>query len=78
MKFRVLIVDDSVVIQQVLTEILEESGCESVVASNIREALQCVSTRSPDLILLDKVMLGLDGLKRSRRTSRLVTFRSLW
>lgn len=59
---RVLIVDDLPENVRLLRGLLVSLGCEIVSASNGQEALEQVAARPPDLILLDVVMPGLNGL----------------
>ena len=61
---RVLVVDDSVVIRQVITDALKaDSGIEVVaVASNGRVALEKIPECKPDILTLDLEMPEMDGL----------------
>ncbi|MBE0599199.1 MAG: EAL domain-containing protein [Desulfuromonadales bacterium] len=69
----VLIVDDDKFMRSLLRETLEEGGYATVEADCGIRALQMVGELSPDMILLDIVMPGLDGfetcleLRRDRR-----------
>jgi CheY-like chemotaxis protein len=63
----VLVVDDDPDIQLVLRGILEDEGYAVRVASNGREALECVACETPDLILLDLMMPVMDGRQFFRR-----------
>ena len=58
---KILIVDDDVNICELLRLYLEKDGFETVVANDGEEALKFVSNSSPDLILLDIMLPGLDG-----------------
>ena len=59
---RILIVDDEQSIVDVLTFALEKAGFETVVATDGVSALRLALTGAPDLILLDVMLPGLDGL----------------
>ena len=59
----VLIVDDEPSILQSLSGILSDEGFETITAANGYEALQRISTESPDLVLLDIWMPGIDGIE---------------
>jgi len=59
----ILIVDDEPTIQQSLSGILSDEGFEISVASNGYEALQVIQAESPDLVLLDIWMPGMDGIE---------------
>lgn len=58
---RILIVDDDVNICELLRIYLEKNGYETVVVHDGNTAVQYAETKSPDLILLDIMLPGLDG-----------------
>ena len=62
-QFRVLIVDDEPRILKFLEMKLKASGYEVLTAGNGSEALDQVQTQEPDLVVLDVVMPGMDGLE---------------
>lgn len=64
---RILAVDDEPLYQHLLKVNLEKEGYEVVTASNGEEALDMVSTRHPDLVIMDIMMPKLDGLTTSER-----------
>ena len=66
-KDKILIVDDNPTNLQVLTDALEPSGYHILVAPNGEIALKTAALGIPDLILLDVMMSGLDGLETCRR-----------
>jgi two-component system nitrogen regulation response regulator NtrX len=59
----VLIVDDEPSILQSLSGLLGDEGFEVLTASNGYEALKVISSDSPDLVLLDIWMPGIDGIE---------------
>ncbi len=61
MSSRILIVDDAVLNQRLLTSILRKAGFECLVAGDGGEALRAAREALPDLLLLDVVMPGKDG-----------------
>ena len=63
MNEQILIVDDSHIIREVLSDLLTGAGYRTVTAPNAREALELVLRGNADLILLDQVMPGLGGLE---------------
>jgi CheY-like chemotaxis protein len=63
----ILLVDDVKSSRQVLQHMLEHLGHSVVSASNGVEALDAVSARSFDLILMDVNMPVMDGLEATRR-----------
>lgn len=58
----VLIVDDEPSILKSLGGLLSDEGFEVITASNGYEALKIIDSESPDLVLLDIWMPGLDGI----------------
>ena len=60
-------VDDEPTIGEVVSAYLRRAGYETRVASDGFAALDAVSERSPDLIVLDLMLPGLDGLEVMRR-----------
>jgi DNA-binding response OmpR family regulator len=63
----VLVVDDDASIHKVLRLNLELEGYTVVSAFNGEEALECLASSRPDLVLLDVMMPVLDGLEVLRR-----------
>jgi DNA-binding response OmpR family regulator len=63
----VLLVDDSPEALGFLTEALEKSGFSVLIATSGQAALNIVERITPDLILLDAVMPGMDGFETCRR-----------
>jgi phosphoserine phosphatase RsbU/P len=63
----ILLVDDQPANLQVLLQTLETLGCKLLVAKNGEAALTIAQKASPDLILLDIMMPGIDGFEVCRR-----------
>lgn len=63
----VLIVDDSPEALGFLTEALEQSGFSVLIATSGASALNIVDRITPDMILLDAVMPGMDGFETCQR-----------
>jgi len=59
----ILIVDDEPSILQSLGGLLNDEGFEVITASNGYEALKIIDKESPDLVLLDIWMPGIDGIE---------------
>lgn len=71
-KKRILIVDDEVKIARILQEYLEREGFTSDMAESGEAALQSMRRHPPDLVLLDIMLPGMDGLsvcREIRKTS---------
>jgi phosphate regulon transcriptional regulator PhoB len=64
---RVLVVEDEPDIGALLAFHLEREGYQVVRSRNGLDALQQVRTRRPDLVLLDLMLPGIDGLEVCRR-----------
>ncbi len=59
----ILIVDDEPAILQSLSGLMTDEGFEIITANNGYEALKTIDTESPDLVLLDIWMPGIDGIE---------------
>ncbi len=57
----ILIVEDNSVNAKLCEKLLNKNGYETAVCSDGESAIEFVNTNSPDLILLDIVMPGIDG-----------------
>lgn len=66
----VLVVDDSPETLGFLTDMLDQAGYTVLIATDAASALELVDRITPDLILLDAVMPGLDGFEACRRLKR--------
>jgi DNA-binding response OmpR family regulator len=63
----VLVVDDSPETLNFLTDALEHSGATVLVAKEGARALALVERITPDIVLMDAVMPGMDGFETTRR-----------
>ena len=61
-KRRVLVVDDEENVTHLVSSALRFDGFETVTADNGQSALAAVAESDPDLVVLDVMMPGLDGL----------------
>ena len=64
---KILIVDDVLDNLSILGHFLQQSGLEISVARSGEKAFELVEQNKPDLILLDIMMPGIDGLEVCRR-----------
>ncbi|MGD1058847.1 MAG: response regulator transcription factor [Solirubrobacteraceae bacterium] len=64
---RLLVVDDDPSVREALALVLDLGGFDVVTASDGREAIRTLSVDSPDAVILDVLMPGLDGLEVCRR-----------
>lgn len=63
----VLIVDDTPANLSVLLKCLGDAGHHVLVAEDGEEALELIARRTPDLVLLDVMMPGIDGFETCRQ-----------
>jgi len=63
---KVLVVDDSSVLLQNLTEIVSNAGYQVSTANSGEKAIEVAQQQSPDLIFLDIVMPDMDGYEACR------------
>jgi two-component system, OmpR family, response regulator ResD len=63
----VLVVDDEPTIAEVVARYLERAGYRARIAADGPQALQAASHERPDLVILDLMLPGLDGLEVMRR-----------
>src|SRR3954464_9409593 len=66
----VLVADDDRAVREALERALQLHGYEVGLASDGDTALTAVDTRTPDALVLDVMMPGLDGLDVTRRLRR--------
>lgn len=63
----VLLVDDTPLMRQVYSDILVRHDFDVHTAAHALEALEAAATHTPDVILMDFTMPGLDGIEAARR-----------
>jgi two-component system KDP operon response regulator KdpE len=69
---RLLVVDDELPIQRILSRTLSMSGYDVLVADNGKQAVEMVRLHKPDLILLDLCLPGeFDGLEVCRKVRQM-------
>ena len=67
---KILVVDDSPTERHILTELLTKAGYQVTTAESGDEAIARVKQLMPDLVLMDVVMPGLNGLEATRQIRR--------
>lgn len=72
-KKKLLIVDDQNGIRILLMEVFSSEGYDSFQAANGKLALEIVQHESPDLVLLDMKIPGMDGLEILKRIKEINT-----
>ena len=68
---RILIVDDDKGICELLSSLVEREGFEALAAGDGEMALKMVRSEDPDLLLLDIIMPGMDGMEVLRQAKGL-------
>ena len=66
----VLVVDDTPETLSFLTDTLDQAGFTVLIATDGDSALELVDQVTPDLVLMDAVMPGIDGFEACRRLKR--------
>jgi len=64
---RILVIDDEPQIRRSLQVNLEGKGYAVAAAADAGQALQAIANRAPDVIVLDLLMPGMDGMALTRR-----------
>jgi two-component system response regulator MprA len=64
---RLLVVDDDPSVREALALVLDLNGFDVTTAIDGREAIRTLAVDSPDAVILDVLMPGLDGLEVCRR-----------
>jgi DNA-binding response OmpR family regulator len=67
---KILVVDDEAVLVETIAYNLEQAGYRVVTASDGNSALEAARSEDPDLILLDIMLPGIDGLEVCRQLRR--------
>ena len=66
-RYTVLVADDNEVAQRLCRRVLEKAGHRVLTASDGQEAVNLALEHSPDMILMDVAMPGMDGLEAMRQ-----------
>ena len=67
MGHKILVVDDELEIRNLLSQFITEEGYEVILASNGEEAIELAERENPQVILLDIMMPGIDGIETCKR-----------
>ncbi len=70
MSHRVLVVDDDPTVSDVVRRYLEQDGCRVRLVADGLAALAAVDAERPDLVVLDLMLGGIDGIEVCRRLQR--------
>ena len=69
-KLHILITDDDEVMRRLFGSLLAKAGYEIIYAPDADQGRELARRFQPDLILMDKDMPGLDGLKAAERLNK--------
>lgn len=75
MNFKILVVDDEMMLREMLKDIFSIAGYEVITAENGKEGLQKIEQEVPDFVILDgsmPVMDGFETLKEIRKNPRFI------
>jgi DNA-binding response OmpR family regulator len=64
---RIAVVDDDPRLRQILQMFLTVQGYDVAIAEDGRRGLEMISNETPDLVILDVMMPGMDGIELCRR-----------
>jgi DNA-binding response OmpR family regulator len=64
---KILVVDDEGIIRELMTYVLKKKGFITETARDGKEALDKIALDRPDIVILDIVMPGMDGLEVYKR-----------
>lgn len=62
-----LVVDDEPAILRLVAVVLQDLGCETLMAPDAESALQLVDNKNPDLVISDIKLPGIDGIEFAHR-----------
>ena len=71
MAYSILVVDDEALTLRTISRALRDEGFEVFIAMSGEEALEIFARERPDVMLLDVVLPGMDGIEVLRRVKRL-------
>jgi CheY-like chemotaxis protein len=67
MTFQILVVDDNPTNLKLASDVLEMEGYSTIKAADAEEAQKILEQTTPDLILMDIALPGMDGLTLTRK-----------
>lgn len=73
----ILIVDDREDNREILSTMLQASGLSTITAASGEEALEIVTHKEPDVILLDVMMEGMDGVEVLEKIRKNPTYQDI-
>lgn len=73
----VLVVDDSRTVRNTLQRMLRQGGFDTVEAQDGQTAVEQAQAHTPDLIIMDVVMPGMNGFQATRKLRRIPETRAI-
>ena len=64
---RILLIEDSPTDTAVLTQLLERNGHQVLASGNAEDGIETCKRERPDLVMMDLMMPGMDGMEATRR-----------
>ncbi len=71
MREKILFADDESAFRETLTKVMEEEGMDVTAVANGTDAIEAISKRPYDVVILDIQMPGADGIKVLRETMKM-------
>lgn len=71
MDHSILLIDDEEILRKTLSDDLEEEGFNVTTATNGEEGLEEFKSKHPDLVIVDLIMEGMNGIQVSKEIKRL-------
>lgn len=69
---RIIVIDDELLIAETVAEILNQEGFDATAASNGASAIELAKRWSPDIVLSDVIMPGLNGIETGIKIREIV------
>ena len=66
-KAKIIVIDDEPIIAETVAEILKDEGFEAVFVSNGDSAIELARAETPDIVLSDVIMPGINGIETAIR-----------
>lgn len=64
---KILVIDDTVLMQRMISDILQTEDFNVIIAQNGEEGIIKVAQEKPDLVILDVILPGIDGFEVCKR-----------
>jgi CheY-like chemotaxis protein len=65
-RYRVLLVEDNAILSELTAEILQDLNCEVSIVNNGKSAIEAATENDWDIILMDIIMPGMNGIEATR------------